>query len=189
MRAPLPTFAEYIPVVAAAVSESTRRVYSSYWNRIHDKWGQRRLDEPTPSEIKQLLAEMRANVVVRRNARGRRSAGEHLVAALRCLYRYAEDDGLIDAADNPARKVAKPRRLRSTRCAVADTRLAEINEVAATTGNDPALDALVLRWHTETACRRGGALAVRLQDLDTGQCLVLLRKRARPSAGSPCHQP
>jgi hypothetical protein len=69
--------------------------------------------------------------------------------------------GLISEADNPARKVAKPRRLPSTRRAVPDTRLAEINEVAARTGDDPELDALLLRLHTETACRRGGALALR----------------------------
>jgi hypothetical protein len=42
----------------------------------------------------------------------------------------------------------KPRRLTSTRRAVADTRLAEINHVAATTGTDPALDILLLRLPT-----------------------------------------
>ena len=52
----------------------------------------------------------------------------------------------------------KPRRLPSTRRAVADKRLAEINQAAATTGDDPELDTLLLRLHTETACRRGGAL-------------------------------
>jgi hypothetical protein len=70
---------------------------------------------------------------------------------------------------NPARKVDKPRRLPSTRRAVADTRLAEINQVAATTGDDPELDALILRLDTETACRRGGALALRPDDLDRDQ--------------------
>ena len=58
-----------------------------------------------------------------------------------------------------------------------DTRLAEINHVAATTGNDPDLDSLLLRLHTETACRRGGALALRPQDLDSDQCLILLREK------------
>jgi integrase/recombinase XerC len=95
---------------------------------------------------------VKASAVQRRNGRGGRSAGEHLVAALRCLYRHAEDDGLIDERDNPARKVGKPRRLPSTRRAVADTRLSEINQVAATTGDDPELDTLILRLHTETAC-------------------------------------
>ena len=30
---PMPTFAEYVPVVSAAVSAGTRRAYGSYWNR------------------------------------------------------------------------------------------------------------------------------------------------------------
>jgi integrase/recombinase XerC len=168
-RKPVPTFAEYVPVVSMAVSDGTRRAYGSYWNRIVDHWGQRRLDEPTPSEIRQLMADVKTHAVARRNARGGRSAQEHLVAALRCLYQRAIDDGLTAEADNPARKVAKPRRLPSTRRAVPDTRLAEINEVAATTGDDPELDTLLLRLHTETACRRGGALALRPQDLDPQQ--------------------
>ena len=100
---------------------------------------------------------VKTHVVARRNARGGRSAEEHLVAALRCLYQRAVDDGLIAEADNPARKVAKPRRLPSTRRAVPDTRLAEINQAAGATGDDPELDTLPLRLHTETACRRGGA--------------------------------
>ncbi|WP_218160447.1 site-specific integrase [Amycolatopsis marina] len=176
-KPPLPTFAEYVPVVAAAVSAGSRRVYGSYWTRVVEHWGPRRLDEPTPSEIQQLAEHLRARVVQRRNARGGRSASEHFIAALRCLYRHAVADGLIQHADDPARKVAKPRRLPSTRRAVPDTRLAEINQVAATTGNDPELDSLLLRLHTETACRRGGALLLRMRDLDPNQCLILLREK------------
>jgi integrase/recombinase XerC len=94
-RPPVPTFAEYVPVVSAAVTAGTRRAYGSYWNRVVEHWGERRLDEPTPSEIRQLMSYVKTHVVARRNARGGRSATEHLVAALRCLYRHAEDDGLI----------------------------------------------------------------------------------------------
>ena len=74
-RASAPTFAEYVPVVAAAVSAGTRRAYSSYWKRIVQAWGERRIDEPRPSEIEHLRAQVQANVVPRRNARGGRSAG------------------------------------------------------------------------------------------------------------------
>ena len=172
----MPTFAEYVPVVSATVSAGTRRAYGSYWNRVTEHWGSRRLDEPTPSEIRQLVVWVKTHVVARRNARGGRSAQEHLVAALRCLYQRAVEDKLISEADNPARKVAKPRRLPSTRRAVPEARLAEINEAAATTGGDPELDTLLLRLHTEIACRRGGALALRPADLDQDQCLVLLRE-------------
>jgi integrase len=184
-RKPVPTFAGYVPVVSAAVSAGTRRAYGSYWNRILDQWGSRRLDEPTPSEIRQLMAYVKTHVVRRRNARGGRSAEEHLVAALRCLYQRAVDDGLIAEADNPARKVAKPRRLPSTRQAVPDTRLAQINETAATTGDDPELDTLLLRLHTETACRRGGALALRPDDLDPDQCLIRLREKGETVRWQP----
>ena len=107
------------------------------------------------------------------------------MAALRCLYRRAVDDGLIAEAVNPARKVAKPRRLPTTRRALPDARLAEINEIAATTGDDPELDTLILRLHTETACRRGGALALRPQDLDADQCLVLLREKGETVRWQP----
>ena len=67
--------------------------------------------------------------MVRANSRGGRSAAENLISALRCLYRRAVADGYIDAADNPALRVSKPRRLPNTRAAIADNRLAEINEV------------------------------------------------------------
>ena len=47
-----------------------------------------------------------------------------------------------------------------TRRAITDTQPAEINRVAATTGNDPELDTLIPRSHTETARRDpGGVLA------------------------------
>ena len=46
---PVPTFAEYVPVVSAAVTAGTGRAYGSYWNRIVAHWGERRLDEIAPS--------------------------------------------------------------------------------------------------------------------------------------------
>ena len=173
----VPTFAEYVPVVRAAVRDGSRRAYGSYWNKILEQWGERRLDEPTVTEVQSQVEVVRSQAVVRSNGRGGRSAAENYIAALRCLYNHAIADGHIAEADNPARKVAKPRRLPSTRQAVPDARLAEINEVAATTGNDPELDTLILRLHTETACRRGGALALRPIDLDQEQCLIRLREK------------
>jgi integrase/recombinase XerC len=57
--------------------------------------------------------------------------------------------------------------------------------VAATTGNDPELDTLLMRLHTETACRRGGALALRPADLDPDQCLILLREKGETVRWQP----
>lgn len=167
-RPPAPTFAEYVPVVSAAVTAGARKTYGSYWNRLLEHWADRRIDEPTPSELEQLVEHVSTHVVLRRTARGGRGSAEHMVAALRCLYKHAVADGWISTTNNPAGKIRKPRRLPSPRQALPDARLAEINQVAATTGNDPALDCLLLRLHTETACRRGGALALRPCDLDSG---------------------
>jgi integrase/recombinase XerC len=69
------------------------------------QWGERRLDEPTPSEVKQLAEHVRTHVVVRRNSRSGRGAVENFITALRCLYNHAVDDGHINETDNPARKV------------------------------------------------------------------------------------
>jgi hypothetical protein len=65
-RPPVPTFAEYVPVVAATVTRGTLRAYRPYWKRTVEQWGERRLDEPTPSEVKQLVAYVKANAVPRR---------------------------------------------------------------------------------------------------------------------------
>ncbi|MFD1044415.1 tyrosine-type recombinase/integrase [Kibdelosporangium lantanae] len=173
----VPTFREYVGQVAGAVPPSTRRAYESYWRQVVAVWGDRLIVEPTPLEIAQLAEETKRRAVLRRNARGGRSAAEHLIGALRCLYRYAVAEDLISERDNPAARVPKPRRLTSTRRALPEARLAEINEVAATTGNDPELDTLLLRLHTETACRRGGALALRRSDLDVEDSVVQLREK------------
>ena len=107
-RTAMPAFADYVPVVFTAVTDGTRKAYGSYWNRVVEQWGGRRLDEPTPSEIRQLVKHVRDHVVPRRNARGGRGAAENLIAALRCLYRHAEDDGLIDEKDHPAGRSTSP---------------------------------------------------------------------------------
>jgi integrase len=42
-----------------------------------------------------------------------------------------------------------------------------------------------LRLHTETACRRAGALAIRPRDLDREQCLILLREKGETFRWQP----
>jgi integrase len=82
-------------------------------------------------------------------------------------------------------RVAKPARLASTRRALADGHVAQLLGVAAITGNDPRLDTLVLRLHIQTACRRGGALALRVCDLDVEQCLLRLREKGETVRWQP----
>ncbi len=135
--------------------------------------------------MQQLAEQARTGAVVRRNSRGGAGAAEHLIAALRCLYNYAVADGLLTTAGNPAAQVYKPRRQDSTRQALAHEPLAQLIDVAVNTGNDPDLDRLILRLHLETACRRGGALALRRRDLESQQCLVWLREKGQTSRWQP----
>ena len=184
-RTEFPLIADYIPLVEKAVTKGTRRVYSPYWAKVVREWGHRHVNEPTALEISQLAEQVREGAVQRRNARGGRGAAEHLIGALRCMYGYLVADGILTQAENPAARAAKPRRLRSARMALPDSRLDELCRVASTTGNDPALDALLLRLHMETACRRGGALALAPDDLDPEQCLIRLREKGETVRWQP----
>jgi integrase/recombinase XerC len=147
----IPTFADYIPRVSQAVGHGTRRVYSTYWNRVLEAWGPRLITSLSPLEISQLAQDIKTNVTPRRNARGGQGAAEHLIGALRCMYNHAVADRILSEAENPAARVPKPRRSPSARMALPDSRLSEITAVAASTGNDPALDSLIIRLHMETA--------------------------------------
>jgi hypothetical protein len=53
-RPAVPTFAEFVPRVAGAITPGTLKAYGSYWNRVVEAWGSRRLDEPSPLEIERL---------------------------------------------------------------------------------------------------------------------------------------
>ena len=176
-RPALPTFDTYLPQVLAAAGPGSLRAYRGYWQRMTTAWGDLTIDTVTASDIQALQRRCVASARARRNSRGGRHAGELLIAAARAFYNVAIADGLIDAADSPSHRVLKPRRLPTTRRALTPAELTEINLIARTTGNDTILDALLLRLHTETACRRAGALGLRLQDLDAERGLLLLREK------------
>jgi integrase/recombinase XerC len=123
----VPTIGEYLPRVISAVSPGTRQAYEPYWRRIDQAWGSVRLDELDAVDVQQLAELTRGAAVVRCNSRGGQSAAAHLISAARCIYQYAENDGWITAATNPARRARKPRTLASTRRAIPAARLAEIS--------------------------------------------------------------
>lgn len=184
-RPGLPTMADYLPRVAAAAGPGALRTYGTYWARMAAAWGTRALDEIAATDIEALQREITTTARSRRNGRGGRHAGEHVIAAARAVYNRAIADGLVDTASSPAHRVAKPRRLPSTRRALTPHELDQINHAARSSGNDVILDAILLRLHTETACRRGGALALRLMDLDTDQGLIRLSEKGNTLRWQP----
>ncbi|MFE9580544.1 tyrosine-type recombinase/integrase [Nocardia sp. NPDC006044] len=170
----VPTFGEFIPRVSVTVSDGARRTYGPYWRRLDGLWHERTLDEPTAAELNEIVQQTQQGALTKRNSRGGRSAAEHMVSAIRCLYQFAVDDRHLSAFNNPATNLKVPRRLPSTRRALATRLLGDIHRVAATTGNDEDLDQLIVRIHIETACRRSSALGICGDDLDPEQCLLRL---------------
>ncbi|MDI5979849.1 tyrosine-type recombinase/integrase [Amycolatopsis magusensis] len=184
-RPPMPTIGEWIPIVAGLVMPTTASSYGSYWKKAEAAWGERRMDTITATEIKAMAEHVRSTARVRRNSRGGRNAAENFIAAMRCLYKHLVNDGRLDERANPAIRVTKPRRNPSTRRALASDRISELNDIVAGTGNDPELDALICRLHEESACRRGGALALRRRDLDQTQSMILLREKGETERWQP----
>ncbi|MRH92130.1 tyrosine-type recombinase/integrase [Nocardia sp. SYP-A9097] len=182
---PPPTFGEYIPRLEKLVTAGTLRTYRPYWQRIQTQWPDRRINEPTTTELQQLVEDARRQALVRRNSRDGRSAGEHMAGAIRSLYRHARNDGYIHPSTNPADTVDSPRRAPSPRTSLSHRQLQQIVHTVETTGNDPELDSLILRLHLETACRRSGALALRPIDLDYDDCLIWLREKDQSDRWQP----
>ncbi|MGC4834845.1 tyrosine-type recombinase/integrase [Micromonospora vinacea] len=184
-RPAVPTVAEYLPVVIAAAGPATRRTYGSFWRRMAAALGDLRIDAVRASDLEALMRQAVAGARPRRNSRNGRYAGEHLIAAARAFYNRAIADGYLTVVDSPAHRVRKPRRLPNTRRALTPDELSDINAAARSGGNDIVLDALILRLHTETACRRSGALALRLIDLDSDHALIRLSEKGGTQRWQP----
>jgi len=127
--------------------------------------------------LKTLANEVQLRAAKRPGARDGQSAKATFIDATKSLYRSAVADQIIAESRNPSATLRKPQRPKNLRRALTCRQLVEINEIAASTGTDPALDSLLLRLHTETACRRGGALALRPCDVNIEVCTVRLREK------------
>lgn len=174
-----PTFREYVPRFASGVPESSRQLWIHYWRVLVEEWGDRRVDEPSYTELVELAIKVEERAKTRKGSRGGHGARSNFIDAVKCLYRHAVDDDYVRTNRNPTARLRRPAQSQTRRRALSVAQLTEINHVAGTTGPDPALDTLVLRQHTETACRRGGVLSLRRQDLNEQDCTVWLREKRR----------
>lgn len=174
----MPTFTQYVPVVAAATPPSSREQWMNYWRVLESEWGDQRIDIPTLSDLIDLSDKVHERANTRKQSRGGLGAQSNFVDAVKRFYRLAVGDNLIEPNCNPAAGLRRPKQLRTRRRALSATQLAEVTDVAGTTGKDPALDTLVLRQHTETACRRSGVLNLRNIDLNVQECTIWLREKS-----------
>ena len=173
----MPTFEQFQQRAVAACTPYQKRAYVPVWRQATLSLGHRPLDTITVLDLRILQQRAVEKAARRATSRGGRYAGERAVRALRALFKMAEQDEWIEHRDNPAAQLPLPRRKPSTRRALTSREIAEINEVVPVGSRDAALDCLIMRLHLETACRRGGALGLRLADLDARWCLVRLREK------------
>lgn len=185
----VPTFGEYIPRVTDAVTALQRESYGTYWKIVLREWKDRRLDELEPAEIVGLMNRHTANAVVRSNWRGGVGAARNLLHAIRCVYRFAEMEDLIRPSMNPAAKAPMPRKMESSRHGLTPEQVADLGRIATQTGNDVELDALILRLHIETACRRDAVLRLRIDELSIDDSTALLHHKGGVDAWHPISPP
>ncbi|MEV6646893.1 tyrosine-type recombinase/integrase [Amycolatopsis sp. NPDC051371] len=181
----MPTFAEYVPQVAKTMPESSSKTWRYYWQVLVDEWGDRPIDEPRASEINQLANLVQQRAAAKPQSSTGRGARSLFIDAVKCLYRCAAGDKLITLAESPVAAIKNVKHRSTSRRALTPHELAEINTVAAGFGPDPLLDSLLLRLHSETACRAGGALSLRRRDLNPMDVTILLREKGDKSRRQP----
>lgn len=173
----LPTFRDYVPKVVAASGAGARRTYGTYWKRIITAFGDKRLDEVTATDIEALMRHLVDTRIIRRTDTGGYSVAEHCLAATRAIYNRAINDNILPPQHNPAAKVSKPQRRPTTRQSLSTSEVIALADAVTSTGHDAILDTLLFRLHLETACRRGGGLALREDDIEPTTCLIRLREK------------
>lgn len=208
------TVAELVAKAKASMTTNTMRTYSGYmdllangdltligsdgspWSGIGHMW----VDEVLPSILDEALkvvdqraarrAEARAE---RREAAGRtvrRANGDgaryNAVGAWRRLFEVGIRDRHLAEGANPASKLKKPKRKKGgARMALEAEHYQEMVALLSSTGDDPELDEMILRFLDVTGARQEGVLNLRVEDIDPSECTVRLREKF----GSDVDQP
>ena len=180
-----PTLEGFLPRAIAACTPHQNKAYVPVWRRACLHLGHTPIDEITTLDIAILQRKAVNGAAARVSSRNGRYAGEQTVRAMRALFKMAEQDGWIEHRRNPAANLPLPRRKPSTRRGLTAREIADINAVVTVGSQDPSLDSLIIRLHLETACRRSGALGLRLADLDVRWCLVRLREKGQTVRWQP----
>lgn len=154
--------------------------------------GHQQLGEVTQSDVQVMMkwvgAHARAKMIEQdrdRHVKGRpftrhdgQRAQENFITAIRCLYAAAAENKLVAPGYSPAKAIKKPpRHNRITRRPLADTELRDVWITCSTTGNDPELDALIVRVQLETSCRQEGCINLVLGGLDDERQSVWLSQK------------
>ncbi|GEA90111.1 hypothetical protein Q760_16125 [Cellulomonas cellasea DSM 20118] len=179
----VPTVAEFLIKVEALTNSTSRRTMESYWKKLGTRLGSRRLDEVKPSDIREFMNWCQENAVSRANGTNGTGAARNALSTARYVWKLAIEDGLVRTS--PAADVAQVKRTPRLRPALDASELADLASVASESGDDPELDALLLRFHWETGARREGAIGLTIGALDSRRSTVRLLEKGRKTREAP----
>src|SRR5690606_24023926 len=122
----VPTVAEFLPAVEAATTEGARKTYATYWQRLAETYGDRRVDDISSTDLKALVRSVQTAAVKRANARGGVGAAENCVAAMRAFWACAVADGFVKEDPTTPERLPKPKRPASRRRALTDEEISAL---------------------------------------------------------------
>lgn len=199
----LPTVADAVANIKAKnrYSPKTVKTYTTGWDLLVALHGDAHLDQLTFEDLEQVAEKARRNAGARwerrnvvRSADGRRTydhdgqgAFESCVRAIRAVYTREYRKAGLAADQSPAKHVDIPTRKPNARRPLTRHELERTFEVAATGGDDPVLDVLLLRCGYELGARQEGLINLRLKDLNASRQTVTLdekfgKKREQPTS-------
>jgi site-specific recombinase XerD len=194
---------EEIPTVTIAEFEARWRqacpprslpTYKPHVRRLVEAHGGASLGSVSKGDLVVLMERVRQDVIARKREKGLKvnpdrdgkGAQENFVRAMRHFFNFAYDDNKISAS--PAERLRPDKRPKSLRRALDERELEELWAVAIAGGNDPDLDALILDFCRETACRREGILNLTVGDVDVERRAVHLSEKNGDERDIPVSQ-
>ena len=198
--------ADLVEKAVVSLTTNTKRTYEGYMRLLSDgdmtltgadgkPWkglGTMWADEVLPSHLERALTvvDLRASAraegrAVRREEVGRtvrrtdgKGARYNAIGAWRCLLEVAIKDRHLAEGMNPALKLKKPTRVKGgRRGALEEQHYSQMVHLLSATGDDPELDAMVVRFIDVTGARQEGLLNLHFEDIDRSECTVRLHEK------------
>ena len=199
------TVADLATKTLAGLTTNTARTYGSYirflaigdpsvvgpdgkpWAGMGARWA----DEVLTSDLEQVLrlvhqrqVDQSAIRAQNRDAVGRvvrrpdgSGARANAVAAWRRMFQVAMDDRHLAEGMSPAKRLKKPMRDDEVRMALDDTHYDQMEELFLTTGDDPMLDTIILKFLNIAGARQEGVLNLDIGGIDETECTVRLDEK------------
>ena len=173
-RTSVPRVEEFLPQVRLMLTGRTLETYRHHLDTLIAAIGSKHLDEISLLDLEQLAVRVRQTALDRQQSLHGFGAQESFVNATRFAFNCAVKAGHL--RENPAARLERPRRRRSTRRALSGDELSAIFDATLHTSRDPELDLLILAFARETACRREGIINLTVDDLHPAPSARLYEK-------------